>query len=88
MVYGADDDAYVEDTWDYMAEEGEPLTPGEEAETAYTTYVDARKRFSEIKASSGFWPVYTVPPSGTPIWLHHRQALRHLPPRLLHRRRA
>ena len=29
----------------------------------YATYLDARRRFADLKAARGFWPVMAVPPS-------------------------
>ena len=52
---GEDEHAFLEEEW------------GEEVETAYATYLDARKRFSDLKASRGFWPVYAVPPTSSPM---------------------
>ena len=31
---------------------------------AYATYLDARRRFADIRAARGFWPVVAVPPGG------------------------
>ena len=33
-----------------------------EAEEAYASYLDARRRFAEIKSNRGFWPVVAMPP--------------------------
>ena len=50
-----DEHAFLEEEWD------------EEVETAYATYLEARKRFSDLKASRGFWPVYAVPLTSSPM---------------------
>ena len=31
----------------------------------YATYLDARRRFADLKAARGFWPVYAVPPTSS-----------------------
>ena len=31
---------------------------------AYATYLDARRRFADIRAARGYWPVVAVPPGG------------------------
>ena len=36
-----------------------------EAEEAYASYLDARRRFAEIKSNRGFWPVVAMPPDAT-----------------------
>ena len=37
--------------------------PDEEYEEVFATYLDARRRFADLKAARGFWPVMAVPPS-------------------------
>ena len=37
-----------------------------EAEEAYASYLDARRRFAEIKSNRGFWPVVAMPPDASP----------------------
>ena len=36
----------------------------EDHDEAYATYLDARRRFADIRAARGYWPVVAVPPSG------------------------
>lgn len=70
-IHGADDDVYVEDTWDYEVEDDEAAGILSYQESGFWDEDDiafcARKLFLEIKASRGFWPVYAIPPSGTPL---------------------
>ena len=69
-MYYEYDDAYDMENYDggeeafetfdqtYQEEDDHDL----EMEEAYSTYLDARKRFAEIRASRGYWPVVAVPP--------------------------
>ena len=74
--FGADDpgtpweteDLYwQEDSWDETAyfEQGEEAAQDDEYEEVYATYLDARRRFADLKAARGFWPVYAVPPTSS-----------------------
>ena len=58
---------WQEDHWDEAAyyEQTEDAAPDEEYEEVYATYLDARRRFADLKAVRGFWPVYAVPPSSS-----------------------
>ena len=58
---------WQEDGWDESAyfEQGEDAAHDEEYEEVYATYLDARRRFADLKAARGFWPVYAVPPSSS-----------------------
>ena len=56
MYYGD----YGDDTWESeFPEGGDP-----ETEEAFATYLDARRRFAELKANRGFWPVVALSPEG------------------------
>ena len=58
---------WQEDQWDEAAyyEQTEDAAPDDEYEEVYATYLDARRRFADLKAARGFWPVYAVPPSSS-----------------------
>ena len=57
-----------DETWDESAyyEQEADYPQDEEYEEIYATYLDARRRFADIKAARGFWPVMAVPPSSSP----------------------
>ena len=60
------EDLYWQDDqqWDDMAYlEQDEANQDEEYVEVFATYLDARKRFAELKAARGFWPVMAVPPS-------------------------
>ena len=58
---------WQDDNWDEAAyhEQTDEQLPDEEYEEVFATYLDARRRFAELKAARGFWPVMAVPPSTT-----------------------
>ena len=47
----------------YYEQYDESTAPDEEFEEVYATYLDARRRFADLKAARGFWPVMAVPPT-------------------------
>lgn len=57
-----------DETWDESAyyEQEADYPQDEEYEEIYATYLDARRRFADIKAARGFWPVMAVPPLSSP----------------------
>ena len=63
------DELYWQDeqSWDDAAyyEQHDDALPDEEYEEVYATYLDARRRFADLKAARGFWPVMAVPPSAS-----------------------
>ena len=56
---------WQEDSWDEAAyyEQQSDGPHDEEYEEVFATYLDARRRFADLKAARGFWPVMAVPPS-------------------------
>ena len=60
------DDVYWRDeSWDESAyyEQQSDGPHDEEYEEVFATYLDARRRFADLKAARGFWPVMAVPPA-------------------------
>ena len=58
---------WQDDTWDetiHYEQEPEPSND-DEYEEVYATYLDARRRFADLRAARGFWPVMAVPPTST-----------------------
>ena len=68
-LYEEGEEAHYEEEahgqWDTDPADEEWDDESDEMETAYSAYLDARKKFAELKASRGFWPVVAVPPEGT-----------------------
>lgn len=65
------DDFYWYDDWtDETAHYGHDDTaPDDDYEEVYATYLDARRRFADLRAARGFWPVMAVPPSSSGTYL-------------------
>ena len=61
------DDFYWYDDWtDETAHyEHDDTAPDDDYEEVYATYLDARRRFADLRAARGFWPVMAVPPSSS-----------------------
>ena len=61
------DDLYwqEEQPWEDQAfyEQQDDGAQDEEYEEVFATYLDARRRFADLKAARGFWPVMAVPPT-------------------------
>ena len=54
-----------EDTYEEAYDQWEQDDEDAEVEEAYSNYLDARRRFAEIKSARGYWPVVAVPPDGS-----------------------
>ena len=73
-TYGKDygdewDESYNEDTYNAADYEDpdfpdEPLDDGGELEEAYTTYLDARRHFAQMKAARGYFPIVALTDGG------------------------
>ena len=66
-LYEADESLYPEDIPEEFydgSEQGlwEQEEGDEDMEEAYSMYLDARKRFAELRAARGYWPVVALPP--------------------------
>ena len=60
------DDFYWYDDWtDETAHyERDDTAPDDDYEEVHGTYLDARRRFADLRAARGFWPVMAVPTKG------------------------
>lgn len=70
LAWEAEELYWQDGFWDDAVyyEHRDESAPDEEYEEVFATYLDARRRFADLKAARGFWPVMAVPPSssGTP----------------------